>query len=180
MLRQRLRSPRNLAAGLLVACAAAGSSGTTLFNAFAQDDVALIIKDSRAQQPDQVARIFTEPYWPAPFHRYLYRPLTSLLIAAEWQLGGGAPFAFKAVQVAIYSASAIAVLILALQLLPFWGAVAAALFFAVHPVHVEAVALAVNQAEVMVGLLAALATAWYIALRRDGAIGWEVPRGWER
>ena len=172
MLRQRLRSPRNLAAGLLVACAAAGSSSTTLFNAFAQDDVALIIKDSRAQQPDQVARIFTEPYWPAPFHRYLYRPLTSLLIAAEWQLGGGAPFAFKAVQVAIYSASAIAVLILALQLLPFWGAVAAALFFAVHPVHVEAVALAVNQAEVMVGLLAALATAWYIALRREGAIGW--------
>ena len=42
------------------------------------------------------------------------------------------------------SASAIAVLILALQLLPFWGAVVAALFFAVHPVHVEAVALAVT------------------------------------
>ncbi len=177
MLRHRLRGTRNLAAGLLVACAAAGSSSTTLFNFFAQDDVPLIIEDSRAQHLDQAKRIFTEAYWPAPYQRDLYRPLTSLLISLEWELGGGVPFSFKMVQVAIYAAAAIAVLILALQLLPFWGAVAAALFFAVHPVHVEAVALAVNQAEVVVGLISALAVAWYINARREGALGWRAALG---
>lgn len=172
MLRHRLRGTRNLAAGLLVACAAAGSSSSTLFNFFAQDDVPLIIEDSRAQHLDQAKRIFTEAYWPAPYQRDLYRPLTSLLLSLEWRMGGGVPFSFKVVQVAIYAAAAIAVLILALQLLPFWGALAAAVLFAVHPVHVEAVALAVNQAEVMVGLICAIAVAWYINRRREGPVGW--------
>ena len=177
MLRHRLRGTRNLVAGLLVASAAAGSSSTTLFNYFTQDDVPLILEDSRAQHLDQVRRIFTEGYWPPPTPRDLYRPFTSLLLSLEWEFGGGAPFAFKAVQVAIYAASAVAVLILALQLLPFWGAVAAALFFAVHPVHVEAVALAVNQAEVIVGLISALAVAWYINRRREGPPGWSTAIG---
>ena len=137
----------------------------------------LILEDSRARDIRQVKQIFTEGYWPAPTPRDLYRPLTSLLLSVEWQLGGGAASSFKAVQVGLYAASAIAVLILALQLLPFWGAVVAALFFAVHPVHVEAVALGVNQAEVIVGLLSALAVAWYIARRRAGVPGWGAAAG---
>ncbi|MEO5798375.1 MAG: hypothetical protein ABIZ70_13405 [Gemmatimonadales bacterium] len=172
MLRHQLRGTRNLLAGVLVATVAAVSGGTTLLNFFAQDDVPLIIEDDRAQDLGKFRRIFTEAYWPAPYQRDLYRPLTSLLIATEWKLGAGVPFSFKCVQLAIYSASAIAVLILALQLLPWWGALIAALFFAVHPVHVEAVALAVNQAEVMVGLICALAVAWYINRRREGPLGW--------
>lgn len=172
MLRHRIRGTRNLAAGLLVACAAAGSSANTLSNYFAQDDIPLVVEDWRAQHLDQVKAILTQAYWPAPYSRLLYRPFTSILISLEWKMGGGAPFSFKVVQVALYAASAIAVLILALELLPFWGALAAALFFAVHPVHVEAVALAVNQAEVIVGLISALAVAWYIARRREGLPGW--------
>ncbi|MES2124144.1 MAG: hypothetical protein V4503_05595 [Gemmatimonadota bacterium] len=170
MLRHRLRGRRNLLAGLLVAMAAIGSSISTRHNFFAQDDVPLVIEDARAHDIKLVDRIFTEGYWPPPYPRDLYRPLTSLLISLEWQMGGGAPFSYKCVQIAIYAASSIAVLILALQLLPFWGAVAAALFFAVHPVHVEAVALAVNQAEVIVGLIASLAVAWYINRRREGPL----------
>ena len=177
MLRHRLRGTRNLAAGLLVAAAAAGSSANTLSNYFAQDDVPLVVDDYRAQHLDQVKATLTQAYWPAPYSRLLYRPLTSLLISLEWKMGNGSPFAFKVVQIALYSASAIAVLILALELLPFWGALAAALFFAVHPVHVEAVALAVNQAEVMVGLISALAVAWYVARRREGLPGWSAAMG---
>ena len=177
MLRRQLRGSRNLAAGLLVATVAIGSSATTLANFFAQDDVPLILEDSRARDIRQIKQIFTEGYWPAPTPRDLYRPLTSLLLSVEWQLGGGASFSFKAVQVGLYAASAIAVLILALQLLPFWGAVVTALFFAAHPVHVEAVALGVNQAEVIVGLFSALAVAWYIARRRAGVPGWGAAAG---
>ena len=176
MLRRRLRGPRNLAAGLSSLCRS-GEQRAHVGNVFAQDDVPLILEDSRARDIRQVEQIFTQGYWPAPTPRDLYRPLTSLLLSVEWQLGGGAASSFKAVQVGLYAASAIAVLILALQLLPFWGAVVAALFFAVHPVHVEAVALGVNQAEVIVGLLSALAVAWYIARRRAGVPGWGAAAG---
>jgi protein O-mannosyl-transferase len=47
----------------------------------------------------------------------------------------------------------------------------AAGFFAVHPVHVEAVANAVAQSELLVVLLHALAIAWYLSLRRSGTPG---------
>ncbi|MEP6590948.1 MAG: hypothetical protein ABJC19_07180 [Gemmatimonadota bacterium] len=177
MLRHRLRGRRNLMAGVLVAMAATGASISTWNNFFAQDDVPLVIEDARAHSLTEVDRLFTEAYWPPPYTRDLYRPLTSLLISLEWQMAGGAPFAYKSVQIALYAASSIAVLILALQLLPFWGALAAALLFAVHPVHVEAVALAVNQAEVVVGLIVALAVAWYINRRRDGPPDWRAAFG---
>ena len=44
----------------------------------------------------------------------------------------------------------------------------AAAFFAVHPVHVEAVANVVGQSEVWAALLLVSATAMYIGSRRDG------------
>ena len=42
--------------------------------------------------------------------------------------------------------------------------------FAVHPVHVEAVALGVNQNELLVGIIACAMTVLYIDHRREGAI----------
>lgn len=172
MIRRRLRGTRVLAAGLLVAAAAIGCSLRAVGNSYAQDDVPLVVEDARAHDLGKIREIFTEAYWPAPYQRDLYRPLTSLLITLEWKAGHGASFSYKAVQLGIYGATAIAVLILALQLLPLGAATAAALLFAVHPVHVEAVALAVNQAEVIVGMILALAVAWYLAKREDGPIGW--------
>lgn len=159
---------RRITFGLLVAVAAIASSVTTLGNQFAQDDVALVVEDGRVRDSSRWDEYLNEAYWPAPLQRDLYRPLTSLLIAAEWRAGGGAPVTFKVMQVTLYAASAIAVLALLLRLTSPAPALAGALLFAVHPVHVEAVALAVTQAEVIVGLLAALAVTWYIDRRRQG------------
>ncbi|MDZ4258589.1 MAG: tetratricopeptide repeat protein [Gemmatimonadales bacterium] len=109
-----------------------------------------------------------EPYWADKFGGHLYRPVMSLGLGLQWQMGGGAPVSFKVMSVAIYTASALAVLALFLALIPEWPAAGAAVFFAVHPVHVEAVAVAVNQGELIVGILASLAVLHYIKRRRVG------------
>ncbi|MGD9524250.1 MAG: tetratricopeptide repeat protein [Gemmatimonadales bacterium] len=154
--------------GALVALVAVAATWRTTRNFFAQDDVGIVIDDPRNKSMATWDQFLDEAYWPAPYRRDLFRPLTSLLIAGEMQAGQGATISFKVMQVAFYTASAIAVFALALRLLPPGAALATGLLFAAHPVHVEATALAVTQAEVMVGLLAALAAAWYLDRRRSG------------
>jgi hypothetical protein len=151
-----------------VALVAVTSSATTFLNGFAQDDVAIVVDDPRARDPGKWDQYLNEAYWPAPLRRDLYRPLSSLLIGVETWAGNGATFPYKLLQITFYAASCIAVLALALRLLPVGAATAAAVLFAVHPVHVEAVALAVTQAEVMVGLLATLAVIYYFDRRKRG------------
>ncbi|MGH7591439.1 MAG: tetratricopeptide repeat protein, partial [Gemmatimonadales bacterium] len=59
--------------------------------------------------------------------------------------------------------------------LPSAGAWVAAALFAVHPVHVEVVALSINQSETLVGILLVSATAAYVDWRRGGNTGTTMP-----
>lgn len=161
---------QRIAFALLVVLVALVASFTTLDNSFAQDDIPLVVEDIRARNPLLWVSYLHEAYWPDKYLAFLYRPLTSLLIGFEYWQGGGTPIVFKVVQLTLYSASCIAVFALALRLIAPWAALSISLLFAAHPVHVEAVALAVNQAEVVVGLLAALAVAWYCDRRRQGSL----------
>jgi len=70
----------------------------------------------------------------------------------------------------MYAGVAMLVYRLARRLLPRNAALAISLLFAVHPVHVEAVAVAVAQGELAVGLIAVATTLWYVTWRgRNGA-----------
>jgi hypothetical protein len=91
------------------------------------------------------------------------------MLAGEWVLGGGRPIVFRIVSVLLYLGVLFAVYRLARRVLKPGGAWLAAAFFAVHPLHVEAVAMAVNQAELIVGALLALLMTAYIDRRRSGA-----------
>jgi hypothetical protein len=141
---------------------ALGASVTSLWNRFVYDDLALIANDSRIHRLDAPWRFLLESYWP---HGTLYRPLTSLAWAVEWQLGGGAPWIYHAVSVAAYSLVCLMVFRLVSQLaggqVGWW----AAAVFAVHPVHTEAVATATGQAELWAALIVLLAVVEYIAIR---------------
>jgi tetratricopeptide (TPR) repeat protein len=144
-------------------------------NDFAMDDVHLIAEDPRVHGLGALREIFASPYWPAPFNRDLYRPLSTLSFALEWVLGGGSPLLFRAVSYTLYAVMSVAVLLLARRLLPRALALGVALLFAAHPVHVEAVAQGVNQAEIWVALLGVLATVRYLDARRRG---WPSGRDW--
>src|ERR1043166_6979756 len=97
-----------------------------------------------------------------------YPPLSSVWYALQWLGGGGSPVAFRLVSSLLYAVTAVAVFRLARTRLPVIAAAACAALFAVHPVHVEAVAMAVNQSELWIGLLGCIATGLYVRERSAG------------
>jgi len=171
-----MNTRRWIASGSLVALCLA-STVTNLGNRFAQDDMPVIERNPVVHTLAQPWTFFTQSYWPKPFTPALYRPLSSLSYATEWVLGGGRSWVFRITSILMYAAAGLAFYRLALLLLPPLAAWLAAALFMIHPVHVEAVAVAVNQSELMVGLLAALTVILYLRIRaasgalrfRDGA-----------
>jgi protein O-mannosyl-transferase len=153
-----------LAVGLLaIAASIAGIS-----NQFAQDDIAIIWKNPTIHSLDGIGTLFTRPYWPPPFVSALYRPLATTTFALEWAIGAGSPMMFRVVSYLLYAAVSIAVYSLMRRRLPTVVAFGAAALFAVHPLHVEAVAVAVNQSELWVALLTCLAVSHYLGQRDRG------------
>jgi protein O-mannosyl-transferase len=160
-----------------VAAAALAASVAGLGNQFVQDDTVLIAENARVHTLASSWRLFALPYWPPPSSEDLYRPLMSLLTAVEYGLGAGQPLVFRVLSCLLYAGVAVGVLRLARRLLPERIALAVALLFAAHPVHVEAVALGVGQNELLVGLLATIMTIRYLDRRRTGD-GRVAPRDW--
>ncbi|MGH7532542.1 MAG: hypothetical protein ACREL4_04535 [Gemmatimonadales bacterium] len=118
---------------------------------------------------------FTIPYWPPPFSPSLYRPLSLALFALQWAAGDGDIWVFHLLNLVFYALSVMIVWRFARLLMPAAGAWISAALFAVHPVHVEAVALSVNQSEALVGILLISATAAYVDWRRRGNVGAATP-----
>lgn len=146
---------------LLAAAAAIG-------NQFTMDDAGLIVGTDRLHGLAHWRDILSRPYWPPPFAEDLYRPLTSLLLALQYQLGGGSPGVFRVVSILLYVGASVAVYGLARRLTGPGIALAIGLLFAAHPVHAEAIALAVAQAEHLVAIAGATMVTLYLDRRRRG------------
>lgn len=161
-----------LALALVVGLALAASL-PGIQNGFAYDDLPIIRDNARVHTLQGLWRLFDQAYWPG-FHSGdsqpagLYRPLSVLAFALQWAAGGGAPWVFHAVNIALYAAIAAAVLWLASQVQRWRAAVLSAAVFAVHPVHVEAVGNAVGQSELLAALFCVLGVAVYVRARRRG------------
>jgi hypothetical protein len=134
------------------------------------DDVPLIAEDARVHSGIDLGEAFTTPYWPeqGALEGELYRPLTTTAIAVQWWTGKGAPWVFRVVSYVLSAAVAVVFLGVAGRLMPGPASLAAASLFAAHPVHAEAVALGVNQAELWVALIALLIVGRYLDARRRG------------
>jgi hypothetical protein len=155
---------------ILVGLIAVVASAAGLRNQFVYDDVSIIEANQRLHDLGNWFAILTSPYWPPPFAPELYRPLSSLLFALEWTLGGGDPLIFRIVCYALYAATSVAVFALAKRVVSPFVALAVGALFAAHPVHVEAVALGVNQSELLVSLIAVWSVIFYIDRRRAGTL----------
>ena len=159
-----------LLAGSIVALALIASA-VGIANGYAYDDRYIVETHDRIHTLAHWWRFFAEPYWPAQWGADGYRPLTLLAFALQWAAGNGAPWVFHLVNVLLYASVTLAVFWLATELLPLPAAWLAGALFAVHPVHVEAVANVVGQAELWVALLVVLAAAFYLRRRNAGAFG---------
>ena len=154
-----------------IAVLALAASLISVTNGFAFDDLPVIVRDARIHSLGQPWRFFTQPYWGPPSPPGLYRPLTSLSLAAQWAAGGGSAWLFHLVSILLHVAVALAILRLGQQLLGRTGGWWAAALFAVHPVHAEVIATGVGQAELWAALLTVIAVGCYVRFRREGMLG---------
>jgi len=138
-----------------------------LWNRFALDDLPIIVTNPLVAHPSGIWRAFAAPYWPPELGARLYRPLVIATYVFDGLVDGAGWF--HAVNPLWHAAVAVGVAALARRWTDDAGALVAGLLFAVHPVHVEAVANVVGRAELMAGLFTVLAV--YAALAREW-VGW--------
>jgi hypothetical protein len=139
-----------------------------LWNRFVFDDLYIVVLNPVLHAPSGLWRVFGESYWAGNLAGAMYRPLAVATYALDWMVDG-APW-FHAVNLLWHAGASVAVAALALR----WTAgnrrvaLLAGLLFAVHPVHVEAVANLVGRNELMAGLFTLLAV--YAALERHSVV----------
>jgi tetratricopeptide (TPR) repeat protein len=144
----------------------------SLANGFAYDDVWIIQNRDLVHSFGRLPELLTTDYWPDRFGSGLYRPLTLLTYAIDWQLWGGDPLGFHLVNILLHAAVAGALTALLLRLFPWWGALVGGAVFAVHPVHTEAVANVVGRAELLTALFMISACLIYLdKLRSEDRLG---------
>src|SRR3989442_5687044 len=134
-----------------------------LWNGFVWDDQVIVLGNPLVQTWAGLATAFANPYWPPFVGGYLYRPLTVLTYVLDWHIGGAAWF--HAVNLLWHAGVSALVAVLARRWAGDAAALVAGMLFAVHPVHVEAVANVVGRAELMAAAFTLLAV--YAALEAD-------------
>lgn len=141
--------------------------GNTLWNAFTMDDTLYIHRNASVTTPS-VRELFTPNKVSSVF-----RPLTFATLAIDWFIGHGHPLGYHLVNFLLHAGVVCLLYFLLRRLLVSRPdanivALAAALLFAVHPIHTEAVTSIVGRAE----LLAAgfLVAAWIFHLQDREAL----------
>src|SRR6185369_2846346 len=148
----------------VIACAlyANSLSGDLFF-----DDTNAILNNGWVRRVDVVG-IFTKASWWGEGRGHGWRPVTTLTFALNAALHDVAPLGYHLVNVVLHAVVSVLVFAVFARVTGAQqSAAVAALLFAAHPVHTEAVASVVGRAE----LLAALGffLAWLLALWADAA-----------
>lgn len=153
--------------GVGLAALAMAVFANALGNGFALDDVALLVDDERFHGVGRAWDALFEPYWYFPgISASLYRPVTQALLAIQWDLWGGEPLGFHAVNLVLHGTVTLLVFTLLLRLRAGrWAAAAGAAVFAVHPVHVEAVANVVGQSTLLASVFSLTACLLFLSER---------------
>ena len=139
-----------------------------LWNSFAMDDLYIILWNPLVHSIRGVWGAFAAPYWPPDLGGHMYRPLPLATLALDWSLVHGHPAWFHAMNLLWHAGTVVAVTAMVRRWSGIAAAVVAGAIFAVHPVHVEAVANVVGRAELMAAVAVCLAV--YAAVVRDSIL----------
>ncbi len=146
------------------------STGRSLGNGFAFDDVPIILENAQIHAVSPPWVYAQQSYWPPQNLGDAYRPWTVWWFALQWGLSGGAPWVFHLGNLLLTAVATLLVHRLALSLLSPFGAVIAAALFAVHPVHVEATGNIVGQGELWMTAFSVAAALLYLRARQRGEL----------
>ncbi|MEP7131700.1 MAG: tetratricopeptide repeat protein [Acidobacteriota bacterium] len=139
---------------LVLVCLVTYANGMT--GTFTYDDKAIIRDNPRIRAPDRVSEVFSTPYFGGPRGSgTAYRPVLLISYAVQWWVHGRVPEAFHVVNVLLHAGATLLFGALLLRVgVPGATAALASLFFAVAPVHVEAVTSLVGRGETLAAVLA--------------------------
>lgn len=166
-----VRSPRLrtalVAAGILAIVVAAFLVYTPARRGeFVWDDLYYVVDNSMLKDPGGLVPIWVHP---ADYKMQFY-PLTYTTLWLNYRIGGLDPFNYHLTNVGLHAGAALLIWLLLARLMPGVGAFAAALFFTVHPMHVESVAWVCERKNVLSGLFGVLTVlCWDSYLRQHRA-----------
>ena len=132
------------------------------------DDLYIIVWNPLVHTIQGVWRSFAGPYWPPDLGGQMYRPLPLASFAMAWSIAGAHPVVFHAMNLLWHAAVAVTVAAIARRLADVTVAFVAGLIFAVHPVHVEAIANVIGLGELMAA--AGVCLAVYAAVVRQDVV----------
>lgn len=137
-------------AGLWLVLAFLAPNLSSVTGSFLYDDLPLIVQNKRLQFLSQLGEVWTHGYWPDRPGLTLYRPVTETVWNLVWVFGGGRPWPFHVLNLALGSAVVLLVYRLLVDLrVGFRVAFIASLLFAVLPIHSETVAAVVGGNEML-------------------------------
>ena len=126
-------------------------------NLYAYDDVYIVFHNPLIRSLRHWTRLFRLDYWAPFFHMGLYRPVTILSFALEWQWRPDSAGFYHATNILLHTAVVLLLFRFArLRLRPAAAWVAAA-WFAATPLHIGVVAGLVGRADLLAALFALLA-----------------------
>jgi hypothetical protein len=139
----------------------------TLHNGFLQvgfdDAIVVDTVEIRALSPANLVALATQ------FNHAHYTPLTMLSLALDYRIWGLDPFGYHLTNIALHALTAALACVFLWPIMPSLGAATlAALIFALHPLQMEAVTLAIQRKTVLSGALFFATLIAYQAWRRSG------------
>lgn len=165
-------------AGIVAGAVALAVYAGTVGHAFVFDDNPEVLDNEAIRSLSNVPALFAQSAWKgAGEDNPIYRPLTTATYALNHAVSGLSPWSYHLLNVLLHAVATALVLAVALRhgtsLVPALGA---ALVFAVHPIHVEAVANVAGRKDLLVAVftLAAL-LAHARAVHRGGAAAIAAP-----
>ncbi|XP_064073545.1 protein O-mannosyl-transferase Tmtc3 isoform X2 [Vanessa tameamea] len=145
---------RGLGAILVLACILVYHN--CLYCGFVFDDISAIKenRDLRPQTP--ISNIFLNDFWGTPIHKEQshksYRPLTVLTFRWNYAVHGLQPAGYHLVNLLLHALVSLLYYRVCAMFLPEFASFVAAILFAVHPIHSEAVTGVVGRAEMLSSL----------------------------
>ncbi len=121
--------------------------------AFVWDDLYLVVGNPAIKQLAHVPRLFWSDLFPAGIDSGYYRPLQALTYAVDYALWGLNPAGFHLTNVVLHATTAVLLYRVGVRVLgSAVAALASALLFAVHPLHVEAVTYVAGRSDPLAAL----------------------------
>jgi hypothetical protein len=137
------------------------------------DDTTVIRSNAALNGWSSLWRVWTLPYGGLEDHYTgLYRPLTMTLFAVVWNAGRHWILWFHLLAILMNAFAALLVWRLLSRAIGRTPAILAALFFAAHPVHVEAVANVSNSSEVLVTIFTCVLALYLSRISKAGQVDW--------